>query len=76
MRKCGTIPLSPGILAYPTEMDDAVLYVMISDNADDAKVDLRDKRTGVQLTVPLAGQRAAIAVIGKKGKAVIARYGF
>jgi hypothetical protein len=39
-------------------------------------VDLRDKLTGVQVSLPLASQHAAMAVIGKKEKAVVARYGF
>jgi hypothetical protein len=47
-----------------------------SDNADNVKVDLRDKLTGARLTFDLARERAAIAIIGKKEKAVIAKYGF
>jgi hypothetical protein len=69
-------PLSPGVLVYPTVVDDSVLYVMISDNAEDSKIDLRDKLTGARLTFSLSGQHAAIAVIGKKEKAVVAKYGF
>jgi hypothetical protein len=68
-------PLTPGVMIYPTVLDDAILYVMISDNAENAKIELRDKLTGVRLTLQLEGQHAAIAVIGKKEKSVIARYG-
>jgi len=68
--------VSPGVLIYPTVLDDSVLYVMISDGADDSKIDLRDKTTGVRLTLQIPSQHAAIAVIGKKEKTVIARYGF
>jgi len=68
--------LSPGILAYPTVLEDSVLYVMISDSAEDAKIDLRDKTTGVRLTLQIPSQHAAIAVIGKKEKTVVAKYGF
>jgi hypothetical protein len=68
--------LSPGILVYPTELDDSVMYVMFSESADDAKVDLRDRTTGVRLALPILSQHAAIAVIGKKQKAVVAKYGF
>jgi hypothetical protein len=68
--------LSPGVLIYPTVLDDSVLYVMISDGAEDSKIDLRDKTTGVRLTLPIPSQHAAIAVIGKKEKTVVARYGF
>jgi hypothetical protein len=68
--------LSPGVLIYPTALDDAVMYVMISDAAEDAKIDLRDKTTGVRLTLQIPSQHAAVAVIGKKEKTVVAKYGF
>jgi hypothetical protein len=68
--------LSPGVLIYPTVLDDSMLYVMISDGAEDSKIDLRDKTTGARLTLPIPSQHAAIAVIGKKEKTVVARYGF
>jgi hypothetical protein len=68
--------LSPGVLVYPTVLNDAVLYILISDNATDAKVDLRDKLTGARLTLSLPAQHAAIAIIGKKEKTVVAHYGF
>ena len=68
--------LSPGVLIYPTLLDDSVLYVMISDGAEDSRIDLRDKTTGVRLTLQIPSQHAAIAVIGKKEKTVVARYGF
>jgi len=81
--KLGLVPLFdlqsavlPGVLIYPTVLDDSVLYVMVSDAADDAKVDLRDKITGTRLTLQLTAQHAAIAVIGKREKAVVAKYGF
>jgi hypothetical protein len=68
--------LSPGVLIYPTVLDDSMLYVMISDGAEDSRIDLRDKTTGVRLTLQIPSQHAAIAVIGKKEKTVVARYGF
>jgi hypothetical protein len=68
--------LSPGVLIYPTVLDDSVLYVMVSDAAEDAKIDLRDKLTGAQLSLLLTAQHAAIAVIGKREKGVVAKYGF
>jgi hypothetical protein len=69
-------PLSPGVLVYPMELKDAVMYILISDNADEAKVNLRDKLTGARLTLKLTGQHAAIAVIGKNERSLISRYGF
>ena len=49
---------------------------MVSDAAEDAKIDLRDKLTGARLSLLLPGQHAAIAVIGKREKSVVAKYGF
>jgi hypothetical protein len=68
--------LSPGVLVYPTVLGNAVLYVMASESADSAKVDLRDSTTGVRLTLTLQAQHAAMALIGKEEKAILAKYGF
>jgi len=57
-------------------LDDSVLYVMVSDAAEDAKIDLRDKLTGTRLSLLLPAQHAAIAVMGKREKSVVAKYGF
>jgi hypothetical protein len=68
--------LSSGVLIYPTVLEDSVMYVMVSDAAEDAKIDLRDKLTGARLSLTLPSQHAAIAVIGKREKSVVAKYGF
>jgi hypothetical protein len=68
--------LSPGVLIYPTVLENYVLYVMVSDAAQDLPIDVRDKLTGVRLTLRLRAQHAALAVVGKRGKSVVARYGF
>ncbi len=68
--------LPTGVLVYPITLEDSVLYVLASENAEDTKLDLRDQLTGVRLTFELAAQHAALALIGNKEKAVIARYGF
>lgn len=68
--------LSPGVLIYPTVLEDSVMYVMVSDAAEDSRIDLRDKLTGARLSLLLPAQHAAIAVIGKREKSVVAKYGF
>jgi hypothetical protein len=68
--------VSPGVLIYPTVLDDSVLYVMISDAAEDTAIDLRDSSTGVRLKLTLPAQHAALAVIGKREHGVVAKYGF
>ncbi|HTD23078.1 MAG TPA: hypothetical protein VK738_10515 [Terriglobales bacterium] len=68
--------LPSGVLVYPVALEDSILYVMTSENADDTKLDLRDNLTGVRLTFQLPAQHAALALIGKHEKAILAKYGF
>ena len=65
-----------GVLISATELQDSVLYILESENAGDATIDLRDIITGARLTLKLPAQHAAIALIGKKEKTIIAKYGF
>ena len=69
-------PTSSGILVYPIILQDSVLYVLESDSADDADIDFRDQLTGARIALRLPAQHAALALVGKQTKAVIARYGF
>jgi hypothetical protein len=69
-------PVASGVLVYATVLQDAVLYIAISDSADDAQIALHDKLTGGQLRFRLRGQHAALALLDRKSGAVIAKYGF
>ena len=69
-------PLPAGVLVFPTVLADSVLYVLVSDSAVDASVSLRDQATEVPLVLALPSQHAAIVVIGRKEKKVVAKYGF
>jgi hypothetical protein len=66
--------IAPGVMVYPSSLEDSILYVMVSDNAEDQKIDLRDKETGVHVNLNLPAERAALVLIGKKEKAVIGKY--
>jgi len=68
--------VSTGVLVFPVELQDAVLYILISDSADDANLDIRDKFTGAHVTLRLPAEHAALALIGKQEKSVLAKYGF
>jgi len=63
-------------MVFPIVLEDSVLYIMASENAADTQIDLRDKASGVRLQLQLGGQHAAIALIGKRNQAVLAKYGF
>jgi hypothetical protein len=69
-------PLPPGVLVFPTMLADSLLYVFVSDSAGDTNINLRDQATGVPLTFTLPAEHAAIAVISKKEKKLLAKYGF
>lgn len=71
-----TSNLSPGIMAYALPLEDSVLYIFVSDSAETEPVKLHDRATGAEVNFLLPGQHAALALIGKKEKAVIAKYGF
>jgi hypothetical protein len=69
-------PLSPGVIVYPITLGDSVLYVFVSDSAESSNIDLRDKATGVRITLNLPAEHAGLALVGKKETSVIAKYGF
>jgi hypothetical protein len=69
-------PLPRGVLVFPTMLADSVLYVLVSDSAENASISLRDQSTGAPLALTLPAEHAAIAVISKKEKKIVARYGF
>jgi len=69
-------PLSPGIMIYPVSLDDSVMYIIVSDSAENAQVEFRDRSAGAVPPVNLPAGHAAVVLVGKKEKAVIAKYGF
>jgi hypothetical protein len=69
-------PLPPGVLAFPTLLADSVMYVFVSDSASDADINLRDQVTGAPIVFRLPAEHAAIAVVGKKEKRIVAQFGF
>jgi len=69
-------PVPAGVLIFPMVLEDSVLYVMASESASDAQLDIRDKATGAHIRLSLSAQRAAMTLVGQREKAVVARYGF
>jgi hypothetical protein len=63
-------------MAYPITLEDSVLYILVSDSAQGSNIDLRDEATDVRVSLNLPAEHAALALVGKKEKAVIAKYGF
>ena len=69
-------PVTSGVLIYPTVLQDSVMYILVSDSAEDESIDLRDNLTGARLALRLPAQHAAIALISQQSKQIVAKYGF
>jgi hypothetical protein len=69
-------PLPGGVLVHAAVLEDAVLYILVSDErgANPSRVNLRDNLSGGHLGVMLGGERAAVVLLDKKSGAVIAKY--
>jgi hypothetical protein len=65
-----------GVLIYPVELRDSVLYILESETDLDSEIDLKDAATGAQLRLRLPAERGALALIDKKTRKVVAQYGF
>jgi len=70
------VPLPAGILIFPIELQDAVLLVIESESDQNADLNIADALTGAQLKLQLPAQRAALAIIDKHTKQIVAKYGF
>ena len=68
-------PLSPGILAFPTMLSDAVLYSFSSEDLEDQRIDIQDSTTKANIKFTLASGRAAMLLLRKSDGAVLASYG-
>jgi hypothetical protein len=69
-------PIPSNVLVYVTELQDSVLYIVEAEYDEDTQLDLRDAITGARLTLKLPALHAAMALIDKHQKSVVAQYGF
>jgi hypothetical protein len=69
-------PIRAGVLVFPNVLAESILYVLVSDCDEDTNINIRDEATSTVLTFRLRAQHAAIAVIGKKERRLLAKYGF
>ena len=66
----------PATLIYPIELENAVFYVFESEFSQDQDINIRDEVTGTELKFKLPSERAALALIDKHTKQIVAKYGF
>jgi hypothetical protein len=65
-----------GLFINSIDLQGAVLYIFENESVYDSGIGLKDATTGTELQFKLPSQRAALAVIDKKSKQIVARYGF
>lgn len=65
-----------GVLIRPTVFADSVLYLFMSESAQDQPVDITDKTSGAHIAFTMPAQRSRLMLIDRKTGKEIARYGF
>jgi hypothetical protein len=65
-----------GVLAHWTDLEDAVLCVFESELVNDTMLSFEDPVSRAVLELNLQSQHAALALIDKKTKQIVAKYGF
>lgn len=68
-------PLSPGVLAFPTILENAVLYSFSSESLDSVEVDIQDAVTKARIHFNLGGQRGALILLRRPDGHVLSSYG-
>ena len=67
--------LSPGVLAFPTTLKDAILYSFSSESLDDQKIDIEDAATKTRIAFTLSAQHGAMLLLNRSDGSVLASYG-
>lgn len=67
--------LSPGVLAFPTMLKDAILYSFSSESLDDQDIDIEDSTTRATINFKLAAQHGAMILLNRSDGSVLASYG-
>ncbi|MCL4523618.1 MAG: hypothetical protein M1453_00120 [Acidobacteria bacterium] len=67
---------SPGVLIRPVIMQDAILYLLVSESARNEDIAIQDRLTGAEIRLRLPPQRAALVLLDKRNGRVIASSAF
>ena len=68
-------PLSPAVLAFPTVLDDAILYSFSNESLDDQPIAIEDALSHATMRFTLPAQRGAAILLRKSDGAAQAAYG-
>jgi hypothetical protein len=63
-----------GVLIRPVELDDSVLYLIVSESANDEKVSVHDKVSGGEINLTMQPGRAQLLLLNRKDGHVLARF--
>jgi hypothetical protein len=64
-----------GVLVRPVVLADSVLYLLVSESANEETISVRDRLTGGEVKTKIAPGRAQIVLLSRAGGQVIARFG-
>jgi hypothetical protein len=64
----------PGILVRPVVLADSVLYLIVSESANEEEISVRDRLTGANIHAKLAPGRAQLVLVSRSGGQVLARF--
>ena len=67
-------PLSPAVLAFPTELTDGEVYTFSNESLDAQTVDIDDALTGAHIHFKMQPQRGAALLLSRQGE-VLSNYG-
>jgi hypothetical protein len=69
----GQVP--PGVLIRPLVLADSILYLLVSESANEGDVSVKDRLTGAEIHAKLAPGSAQLVLINKSDGKVLARFG-
>jgi hypothetical protein len=73
MRFTPSIEIPAGVLIYPEDLEDGILYVFASETNSDSEIHLQDAATKVEIHFKLGAEHGALVLIDKKSKTIAAR---
>ena len=65
---------SAGVLVRPVELDDSVLYLIVSESVNDEKVSVHDKVSGGEINLTMQPGRAQLLLLSRKDGQILARF--
>lgn len=64
-----------GTLIYRIDLQNSILFVLESEFGEDTKLRITDAATAAEFSLHLPSQHAALAIIDKQTKQIVAKYG-